>query len=224
MDGASEVALSGPAERRRRGSSFHALFLLVLLAALAVILPSDRRVPTDDPAPPAARPVPTPTGPTLFPTSDLIYRVPAKFRAGCVPFNTGDFPYETLDCTEGLTRALYTRYNDVAGMEAFFDTLIAALNLPLQAGGCRAGVPSQGVWHYTHSPTRPEGRMACFLMPPEGVPVTVVTQPEQRLVAMVVSNPSVGWQEHFEAWSVRVPNPPPDRQRPAREPNVASAP
>jgi hypothetical protein len=150
----------------------------------------------------------------LLPTSDLIYRVPAKFR-----FDTGDFPYETLDCTEGLTRALYTRYADVAAMEAHFDSIISNLNLPLRAGGCRAGIPSQDVWHYTHSESRPEGRMACFVMPPD-VPVTVVTQPEQRLIALVVSNPIVGWQGHFQAWSQLVPNPPPDRQRPAREPSA----
>jgi hypothetical protein len=126
---------------------------------------------------------------------------------------------EGLDCTEGLTRAIYTRYADIAELEAQFDSIISALNLPLRAGGCRAGIPSQDVWHYTHSESRPEGRLACFTLPPD-VPVIVVTQPEQRLIAMVISNPAVGWQDHFQAWSQRVPNPPPDRQRPAKTPNV----
>src|SRR5688572_4236019 len=102
MDGAPEIALPRPAGTSRRGAIVRALFLLVLLGLLAVGLPSDRRVPVSAPDRPAARPVPTATGSPLLPTSDLIYRVPAKFRSGCLPFDTGDFPYETLDCTEGL--------------------------------------------------------------------------------------------------------------------------
>jgi hypothetical protein len=215
LDGASEMALSPPAQTGRRGRPFRALFLLVLLAALAVALPSDRRAPIDSPPEPAARPAPTPTASPLLPSSDLFYRVPERIRSHCVPVASGgNAAYETLDCAEGLTRALYTRYADVADVEAYFEAIVATFSLPLREGACKFGVPSHGEWHYTHSPTRPEGRMACFVVAPENIPVIVVTQPEQRIVAAVISNPSVGWEGNFDAWAKHVPNPPPDRQRP----------
>ena len=218
MDGTQDLGIQRPLERRR-GSGARIVLLIWVLAALALALPGDGVTPQIEPqAPTEAAPDPNASpAPALLPTSDLIYRVPAKYRQYCIPMDNKGFAYETLECSEGLTRAFYTRYVTVAAMDAHFDEQIGHLNLPLRPGGCKAGFPSQDTWHYTHSADRPEGRMACFFLA-ENVPVTALTQPEQRLLAVVVSNPSLGMPGHHEAWSTRVPNPPSERQ--PSEPSV----
>jgi hypothetical protein len=214
MDGTQDLAIQRPLERRR-GSGTRVVLLIWLLMAIALGLPGDRAGPgVTSPAPAEDEPIPNASdAPALFPTSDLLYRVPARYRQNCVPFANNGFPYESVECSEGLSRAYYTRFASVAAMDAHFDSQIGHLNLPLIPGGCKAGVPSQDTWHYTHSAERPEGRMACFMMA-DNVPITFLTQPEQRLVAVVISNPSLGWPGHHEAWANRVPNPPADRQPP----------
>ncbi|CAN5824373.1 hypothetical protein BH23ACT12_BH23ACT12_00750 [soil metagenome] len=211
MDRTQELGIQRPAERGR-GSTIRILLLVGLLAALTLV-PADRRLPDAAPEGTEAQPIPPSPAPELLPTSDLIYRVPAAIRTTCVPFDHGDLPIETLECAEGLSRAFYTRYATVAAMDAHFDELTAPFNLPVIPGGCRAGIPSRDEWHYTHSPTRVEGRMACWLLP-ENAPVTMVTQPEQRLISVVISNPALGWPGHHLAWATRVPNPPSERQPP----------
>lgn len=214
MDGTQDLGIKGPLERRR-GPGLRIVVLIWVLSALALALPGDGAAPgLVAPATPDEAPAPdTSPAPTLLPTSDLIYRVPAKYRPSCVPMDTRGLPYEALDCTEGLSRAFYTRFATVAAMESHFDSQIVHLNLPVVPGGCKAGVPSQDTWHYTHSPDRPEGRMACFMLA-DNVPLTMLTQPEQRVFAVVVSNPSLGMTGHHEAWATRVPNPPSERQAP----------
>lgn len=212
MDGTQDLGIQRPLERRR-GSGTRVVLLVWLLMAIALGLPGDRNTPeVASPAPTEEERTPNASdAPALLPTSDLIYRVPAKYRQYCIPLDSGGLPYETLECSEGLSRAFYTRFVSVEAMDAHFDENIGSLNLPVREGGCKAGIPSQDTWRYTHSPDRPEGRMACFFLP-ENVPVTALTQPEQRLVAVVVSNPSLGMPGHHEAWAARVPNPPSERQ------------
>lgn len=213
MDGTQDLGAQRPLERRR-GSGVRVVLLVWLLFGLALGLPKDSMSPElDSPSPPGAEPgaAASPAA-TLLPTSDLVYRVPARYREYCVPVNTGP-AYEMLECSEGLSRAFYMRFPTVEAMDAHFNENIGPLNLPSISGGCRAGIPSQDTWRYTHSAERPEGRMACFLLP-DNAPVTALTQPEQRLVSVVVSNPSLGMSGHHEAWSTRVPNPPTDRQPP----------
>ena len=214
MDGTQDLGIQRPLERRR-GSGARVVLLIWLLFALVLALPGDSTSPElSSPAPPEAEPIANASpGPTLFPSSDLIYRVPARYRQHCVPVDSGGLPYAMLECTEGLTRAFYARFTTVEAMDAHFDQHIGPLNLPSRSGGCRAGIPSQDMWRYTHSADRSEGRMACFVMP-DNTPVTVVTQPEQRLMSVVISNPSLSLPAHHEAWSTRVPNPPSDRQPP----------
>lgn len=196
-----------------RGPAARILLLIGLLAALALV-PAELGSPrTASPPAPEAQASPAPKAPQLVPVSDLIYRVPPRIRSTCVPVDSGTLPLESLDCSEGLSRAVYTRFASVAAMDAFFDQAIAPLNLPVISGGCRAGIPSLDEWHYTHSPGTIEGRMACWLLP-DNAPFTVLTQPEQRLMSVVISNPVLGWPGHHQAWSVRVPNPPTDRQPP----------
>jgi hypothetical protein len=84
-------------------------------------------------------------------------------------------------------------------------------DLPALSGGCRAGRPSVDIWRYTRTPDKIEGRMGCFLLPGD-IPATVVTQPEQRLVSLVISNPSLGLAGHYDRWATLVPNLPTDRQ------------
>lgn len=212
METTQNVGVQRPAPGRG-GSAARILLLIGLLAALTLI-PAELGSPrTAPPADSGAQPSPAPPAPELLPTSDLIYRVPPPIRSACVPLDQGDLPLESLDCSEGLSRAVYTRFASVAAMDAFFDEVVAPLNLGVIPGGCRAGIPSRDEWHYTHSPTREEGRMACWLIP-ENAPVTLLTQPEQRLVSVVISNPALGWPGHHQAWSTRVPNPPSERQPP----------
>lgn len=211
MDGTQQLGISRPAQARR-GSAPRVLLLIALLASLAWV-PGDRMSPPPAPPRSEAEPRPTPTAPALLPSSDLIYRIPADIRQHCIPVDHGDLPFQTLECSEGLSRAFYTRYVTVEAMDRHFDDLVGPLNLPQISGGCRAGIPSRDEWHYTHSPDRQEGRMACFMLP-DNAPATVVTQPEQRLLSLVISNPSLGWPGHHESWSKRVPNPPTDRQPP----------
>lgn len=216
MDGTQDLGIQRPIERRH-GSGTRIVLLIWLLGALILALPGDRITPQLGPSDePKADPGPDAApAPTLLPASDLIYRVPAKYRPYCRPLDTKGLPYETLECSEGLSRAFYTRYATAAAMDALFDQQIGPLNLPVRPGGCKAGVPSQDTWRYTHSPERPEGRMACFFLA-GNVPVTALTQPEQRLIAVVVSNPSLGMPEHHASWATRVPNPPTERQPPNR--------
>jgi hypothetical protein len=213
MDSTENVGVQRPAAARW-GSAARILLLIGLLAGLAMV-PANLGVPrTAPPAEPEAQPRSDPE-PQLFPASDLIYRVPPAIRSSCVPLDQGDLPLETLECSEGLSRALYSRFSSVAEMDAFFDEATGPLNLPVISGGCRAGIPSRDEWHYTHSPARIEGRMACWLLA-DDAPFTLLTQPEQRLMSGVISNPVLGWPGHHQAWSVRVPNPPPERQPPRR--------
>jgi hypothetical protein len=188
--------------------------LLLLLGAVAFLLPRDGTsgaqpaADDPDPAPTRAAGAATP-GPSLLPTSDLIYRVPARIRESCIRLHEPGQPYETLECTEDLSRVQYRRYAEVADMDRQFDQV--TYDLPAISGGCRAGRPSVDIWRYSRTPDKIEGRMGCFLLPGD-VPVTVVTQPEQRLLSIVISNPSLGLAGHYDRWATLVPNLPTDRQ------------
>ena len=204
-----EVALSRTAFARRRNAGFRPVLLLVLLAALVFALPRDRGAGAGQRREGAAadpEPAPAAPAPTLLPVSDLIYRVPAKIRESCTPVDTRGHPVEMLHCSDDLTRAFYLRYADVAALDAQFDAGIAPLNLPERPGGCREGQPSRETWRYTPTREIEQGRMACFIMPPD-IPVTVLTQPQARLLTVVVSNPVLGWTGHFERWAAMVPQP-----------------
>lgn len=221
MDRSERMAVGGAGEPGR--SYLRPAMLLMLLAALVFFVP---RYPD---APPAAlpeaepelelEPPPAATGVPLLPATGLIYRVPVDLRPQCVPVGL-EAPVDALQCRDGATAAYYLRPDSVEVVNALFDQMVAPLELPVVSGGCRAGIPSQDQWRYTHSRSREEGRMACFLSPGE-VPTTVITQPETRLLSIVVSEPPVAWSEHFASWSGMVPNPPSGRQPPRSQPGRA---
>jgi len=227
MDGTNQVVVRPNGGRR---AALRPLFLLVLLGLLAFVLPQGgiegAAVPGDDPP---ADPEPEATQPALLPVTDLIYRVPVSLRPSCRPADNHGAPLEILSCSDDLTRAYYVRYADVAVLDNQFDQAIEPLNLPERPGGCRAGVASRENWYYSHARNRPEGRMACYFGPPD-IPVTVITQPEARLLSIVISNPLLGWSGHWEKWRTMVPLPPPapagpgDPPAPAPEAPVAADP
>lgn len=199
---------------RRGGGAARALLLLVLLGGVVFLLPSDRGPDFPTPPAPTPTPSPTPTEPAdsrLLPVSDLRFRAPPEIRESCRPIDIGEAPFEILDCFEGITRALYIRFASPEMMDGYFDSVISDLGLPEQPGGCEAGTPSLETWRYTHIAARAEGRMACFL-DSEGAPTTMITQPARRLVATVISNPTVALVEHQAKWSTLVPNPGTDEQ------------
>jgi len=212
MDGTNQVGVQPDGGRR---AALRPLFLLVLLGLLAFVLPQGgiegAPVPGDEsPADPESEV----TQPTLLPVSDLIYRVPVSLRPSCLPLDNLGLPLEILSCSDDLTRVYFVRYADVAFMDEQFDQNIAPFALPERRGGCRAGVPSRENWYYSHAPNRPEGRMACYFLPPD-VPATLVSQPEARLLSLVISNPLLGWSGHWEKWRTMVPLPPPEPAGPA---------
>ncbi len=222
MDETQQVAVRPPA-RGNKPSGFRAVVVFWLLGAMVLALPGDRRPPGwTSPNPPQRHPEPSPSAPSpsptvapgeveLFPASDLIFRAPARLRPLCVPVDVGNVDFETLDCSEGPTRIFYVRYSSVEAMDRQFDESIAQFNLPAVVGTCEAGVPGQDSWHYSKTPNQVEGRMACFIAPPD-VPTTVVTQPSQRLLSIVLSDPAVGLAGHYRNWSNAAPNPPIDEE------------
>ena len=206
MERTEEVLLSRPAFARRN-AGFRPALLLLLLVMLAFVLPRDRNAGAGGVSEQeAGEPRNRVEGPTLLPVSDLVYRVPPSIRESCRPVDTGGQAVEMLHCTDDLTRAFYARYADVAALDAQFDAAIAPLNLPERPGGCRAGQPSRETWRYSPTRETEQGRMACYIVPPD-IPVTVLTQPSARLLTVVVSNPILGWSGHFERWAALVPQP-----------------
>ncbi|HEX2054449.1 MAG TPA: hypothetical protein VHJ78_12085 [Actinomycetota bacterium] len=218
---ATKNAVAGRAVQGRRWS-MRPLVLLMVLTVAAFLLPRDRTGPVaEDQTAEEQTPEPLASGAPLLPTSDLIYRVPARLRPSCKQLDTGGIPVEAMECSDDLSRATYFRYADVVAMDAQFEHIVRPLRLPDRRGGCRAGRPSRDIWRYTHTREKEEGRMACFLIPPD-IPATVITQPSARLLQVVVSNPSVGWGGHFERWTTMVPNPPPDQAAPTPPPGQAA--
>lgn len=214
MDTTKDVVAARPAARR--AWPVRPLLLLLVLSIAAFLLPRDRGGPVvGEPGGEEAQPEPVPaaTGPTLLPVSDFIYRVPARIRPSCRQVPVGDAPVEVLECHEDVTRATYLRYADPAQMDSVFDAIVVPMNLPQREGGCRAGIPARETWRYTHTRTQEEGRMACFFVGTD-VPATVVTQPETRMLSIVISNPNIGWAGHFAKWQTMVPNPSPDEASP----------
>lgn len=198
-----------PASRSGWGSAFRAGLLILLLGALALLLPGDVGSPAPRAAPSPEPSVAVEARARLLPTSDLIYRVPVRLRRSCVTLDEPGQAYETLECTEDLSRVQYRRYAKVEDMDRQFDQV--TYGLPTLPGGCKAGTSSVDIWRYSRSPDKTEGRMACFFLP-ENVPASVVTQPEQRVLSIVISNPSLGMIEHYDRWVRLVPNLPTDRQ------------
>ncbi len=221
--GTKDLAPVRSATGPRRHTAMRAVVLILLLGGVAFLLPTDGRSGVGTPT---ARPVPSPTAVTespaddvnLLPATDLIYRAPLRIRESCLPLEEPGQPFETIECTEDLSRVIYRRYANVADMDRQFDEVTTELQMV--SGGCRAGRPSIDIWRYSRSMDKVEGRMACFLIPPD-VPATVVTQPEQRLLSLVVSNPILGLGGHFDRWATLVPNLPTDRQPNAPAPSGA---
>jgi hypothetical protein len=217
--GTKDLAPARSATGLRRHTALRAAVLILLLGWVAYLLPKDGRFRVVTPSP---RPSPPPTAVTetpspdvkLLPATDLIYRAPLRIRENCVPLEEPGQPFESIECTEGLSRVVYRRYANVADMDRQFDEVTG--HLPHISGGCRAGQPSLDIWRYSRSMDKVEGRMACFLIPPD-VPATLVTQPEQRLLSIVISNPSLGLAGHYDRWAALVPNLPTDRQPDAPE-------